>query len=242
MRLNSAVMSLLAWGLGMVPLGALAQPQVGATELARAKTLLEISRAVLTAEQFALLSGKLAAAESAVVELTSVARASQAVATAAESGAASASARIVTTGGRVLMGAADLLPLLILLLWPATAHAHGLEKEKPEVRAARLKAEEAIKELSLAAREVESERKAASPGISRMVTPVTTTPATASSMGSNSKMAKIYKREHETKRDALGTNKNLSKFDLCGCKDGRVVVKAHGCKGPIISSTDFVWK
>src|SRR5688572_33118157 len=98
MRLNSAVMSLLAWGLGLVPLGALAQPQVGATELARAKTLLEISRAQLTAEQFALLSGRLATAESAIVELTSVARASQVVATAAEGGAASASARIVTTG------------------------------------------------------------------------------------------------------------------------------------------------
>lgn len=36
------------------------------------------------------------------------------------------------------------------------------------------------------------------------------------------------------KGDELGTNKDLSKFDLCGCKDGRVVVKAHGCKGPVI--------
>lgn len=48
--------------------------------------------------------------------------------------------------------------------------------------------------------------------------------------------------EHEIKADELGTNKNLSKFDLCGCKDGRVVVKAHGCKGPIISVTNYRWK
>jgi RHS repeat-associated protein len=54
--------------------------------------------------------------------------------------------------------------------------------------------------------------------------------------------AGIRDREHEVKADELGTNKNLSKFDLCGCKDGRVVIKAHGCKGPIISVTDYRWK
>lgn len=54
--------------------------------------------------------------------------------------------------------------------------------------------------------------------------------------------AGIKGREHEVKADELGTNKNLSKFDLCGCKDGRVVVKAHGCRGPIISITGYRWK
>jgi uncharacterized protein RhaS with RHS repeats len=49
-------------------------------------------------------------------------------------------------------------------------------------------------------------------------------------------------REHEAKADALGTSKSLSLFDLCGCNDGRVVVKAHGCKGLIISETDYRWK
>jgi hypothetical protein len=67
MRFYSAAVSLLVWGFGMVPLGALAQPQVGATELARAKTLLESSRAEFTAEQFVLLSRKLAATESAPI-------------------------------------------------------------------------------------------------------------------------------------------------------------------------------
>lgn len=162
MRFYPAVASLLACGICMLPLGALAQPQVGATELARAKTLLEGSRAEFTAEQFALLSRKLAAAESATVEFTTVARANQAVVTVTESGAASASSRILTTGGRMLMGAAELLPLLIVL-WPATAHAPGLEEKEPKVSAARLEAEEAIKELSQAAREIEAERKAASP-------------------------------------------------------------------------------
>ena len=56
------------------------------------------------------------------------------------------------------------------------------------------------------------------------------------------KAAGIRGREHEVKSDELGTNRNLSKFDLCGCKDGRVVVKAHGCKGPVISVTDYRWK
>jgi hypothetical protein len=38
-------------------------PWIGATELARARTLLELSRAELTAEQLSLLSRRLAAAE-----------------------------------------------------------------------------------------------------------------------------------------------------------------------------------
>ena len=56
------------------------------------------------------------------------------------------------------------------------------------------------------------------------------------------RVAGLRGREHEVKGDELGTNKNLSKFDLCGCKDGRVVVKPHGCKGPVISVTGFRWK
>jgi len=38
------------------------------------------------------------------------------------------------------------------------------------------------------------------------------------------------------------TNKSLSMFDSCGCKDSRVVVKAHGCKGPIVAETGYRWK
>ena len=56
------------------------------------------------------------------------------------------------------------------------------------------------------------------------------------------KSAGIRGREHEVKEDALGSNKNLSKFDLCGCKNGRVVVKFHGCRGPVIEVTDYKWK
>jgi hypothetical protein len=56
------------------------------------------------------------------------------------------------------------------------------------------------------------------------------------------KKAGIYGREHQVKEDERGTSKNGSKFDLCGCKDGRVVLKAHGCKGPVISETDYKWK
>lgn len=54
--------------------------------------------------------------------------------------------------------------------------------------------------------------------------------------------AGIRGSEHQVKSDALQTNKNLSKFDLCGCTDGRVVVKFHGCKGPIIAQTEHTWK
>jgi len=162
MRINSAAAAaLVTCGLGLAPLGALAQPQVGATELARARMLLETSTAELSAEQFALLSRRLAAVEVAYMELTNVARASQAVATVAEGSTAAASAQATATGGRALLsGAAELLPLLILL-WPATAHAPGVKQETPEVRAARSKVEESLQKLAQAARQVESERAAA---------------------------------------------------------------------------------
>jgi hypothetical protein len=54
--------------------------------------------------------------------------------------------------------------------------------------------------------------------------------------------AGVLGREHEVKTDSLGTNRSLSLFDLCGCKDGRVVVKAHGCKGPIVAETGYRWR
>jgi hypothetical protein len=128
--------------------------------LARARTLLELSRAELTGEQFALLSRRLAAAEGAYVEFTTAARMGRAAAAATEAGAA-ASANATSTGGRALLGgAAELLPLL-LLVWPATAHAPGLRQETPELLAARRKVEANLKELAEAARQVESERAAA---------------------------------------------------------------------------------
>lgn len=160
MTASNVAARLVACALGVMPLGGLAQPQIGAMDLARARALLELSRAELTVEQFALLSRRLAAAETAYAELTTIARASQAVAAVTESGAA-ASARATATGGRALLGGvADLLPLL-LFIWPATAHAPGMKQETAEVRAARSKVEESLKELAVAARQVESERTAA---------------------------------------------------------------------------------
>ncbi|EAA7842855.1 RHS repeat-associated core domain-containing protein, partial [Salmonella enterica] len=51
------------------------------------------------------------------------------------------------------------------------------------------------------------------------------------------------KMEHSIKADVLLTNKNLSKYDLCGCNDGSVVVKEHGCKGKAIAGdTGYMWK
>lgn len=161
MRINLVVTtSLLACALIWAPSGVLAQPQVGATELARVRALLDTSRADFSAEQFSLLSSRLVAAESAYAELTTVARAGQGAA-AITSGGASASAEAVATRGRTLLGgAAELLPLL-LLIWPATAHAPGVTQDTPEVRAARRTVEEKLKELNQAARQVETERAAA---------------------------------------------------------------------------------
>lgn len=150
---------LLALVLCMAPHTALAQPQVGPAELARARTLLELSRAELTVEQFTLLSGRLAEAERAYAALTSVARASGQAAVALAEGGSAVGAEATATGGRALLsGVGELLPLL-LLLWPATAHAPGVQQETPDVRAARSKVEQRLKELAEAARQVESERK-----------------------------------------------------------------------------------
>lgn len=160
MRILSVAAPLLALVLCLAPHDALAQPQVGPAEFARAKALLERSRTELTAEQFALLSGRLAEAESAYAALTTVTRASGQAATAMAGGGSSVGVKATTTGSRVFLGGvAELLPLL--LLWPATAHAPGVRQESLDVRTARSKVEQRLKELAEAARRVESERKAA---------------------------------------------------------------------------------
>ncbi|MCO8648338.1 RHS repeat-associated core domain-containing protein, partial [Burkholderia multivorans] len=56
------------------------------------------------------------------------------------------------------------------------------------------------------------------------------------------KSAGIAGREHEVKQDWMGKKAKISRYDLCGCNDGRVVIKAQGCKGPIFSETEHMWK
>jgi len=133
-----------------------AQPQLGPTELARAKSLLDLYKAELSAEQYGLLSSKLAQTQQAYVELT--------VATGETAAAAAETATVVeavAAGGRaVLGGIADVLPLLIFV-YPSTAHAPGMKEEKPQVRAAKAKLEQNVKELAEATRKVEAEREAA---------------------------------------------------------------------------------
>jgi hypothetical protein len=164
MTVNAATLaSLLAVAFCVAPRDGKAQTQIGAAELTRARSLLQLSRAEFSAEQFALLSGRLAAAESAYAELTTVARAGQAAAAVTQGGAAAGAEATAATGRSLLGGAAELLPLL-LLVWPATAHAPGVKQEAPEVRAVRSKVEESLKALADAARQVESERKAAAAG------------------------------------------------------------------------------
>ncbi|HFK4581419.1 TPA: RHS repeat-associated core domain-containing protein, partial [Citrobacter sedlakii] len=54
--------------------------------------------------------------------------------------------------------------------------------------------------------------------------------------------AGIEKMEHSIKIEAVGRN-NISKFDLCGCNNGKVVIKEHGCKGKsIVDETEYKWK
>ncbi|EDW2795441.1 hypothetical protein H3N91_004423 [Salmonella enterica] len=63
------------------------------------------------------------------------------------------------------------------------------------------------------------------------------------------KKAEIFD-PHQVKRDWMGDRSNITKFDLCGCKDGRVVIKIKeigssknkDCKGDITSFTDYNWK
>ncbi|WP_171920766.1 RHS element core protein [Salmonella bongori] len=54
--------------------------------------------------------------------------------------------------------------------------------------------------------------------------------------------AGIEKMEHSIKIESVGRN-NISKFDLCGCNNGKVVIKEHGCKGKsIVDETEYTWK
>src|SRR5512146_2448173 len=132
----TSALSLLALVWCVVPDAGLAQPHLGMSELARAKSMLDLYRAQLSAEQYAQLSSRLAQTEQAYVELTTLTQAGgEAAVVATESGAV---ARAVSTGGRALIGGvAEVLPLL-LFVWPSTAYAPTLKDEKPEVRAARL--------------------------------------------------------------------------------------------------------
>src|SRR5512141_1814886 len=151
----TSALSFLALAWCVVPGAGLAQPQLGTSELARAKSMLDLHRAQLSAEQYVLLSSRLAQTEQAYVELTTLTAAGgEAAVVATESGAA---VQAVRTGGRALLGSvAEVLPLL-LFVWPSTAYA---PEEKPEVRAARLKLKQRLEDLTQAVRQVEEERGA----------------------------------------------------------------------------------
>jgi len=129
----TSALSFLAVVFCVVPDAGLAQPALDMSELARAKSMLELYRAQLSAEQYVLLSSRLAQTEQAYVELTMLTKAGgAAAAVVAESGALAETA--ATTGVRTLLGGvAEVLPLL-LFVWPSTAYA---PEEKPEARAAR---------------------------------------------------------------------------------------------------------
>ncbi|ECI0413638.1 hypothetical protein AH332_09915 [Salmonella enterica subsp. salamae] len=55
---------------------------------------------------------------------------------------------------------------------------------------------------------------------------------------------------HQVKKDWMGDGARISRFDLCGCKDGRIVIKTKvvganknmDCKGEIASPTEYNWK
>lgn len=150
---------LVACALVVLPRAGFAQTQQVPPELARARLLLERSRAELSSQQYALLSSRLAETEAAYAELVAAAQAAGEVV--AANGAASTA---VATGGRALLGGlAELLPAL-MIVWPATANAPGNKPEKPAVRAARSKLDESTKALAAAAQQVEAEQKAATSG------------------------------------------------------------------------------
>lgn len=56
------------------------------------------------------------------------------------------------------------------------------------------------------------------------------------------KKAGLKGKEHEVKYEWLGDRARISRYDLCGCRDGRVVIKAHKCKGPIVDVTEYKWR
>ena len=41
---------------------------------------------------------------------------------------------------------------------------------------------------------------------------------------------------HELKRAILGKNAPISRYELCRCKDGNIVIRNKGCTGPIIET------
>ncbi len=52
--------------------------------------------------------------------------------------------------------------------------------------------------------------------------------------------AGIEKMAHSIKIESVGRN-NISKFDLCGCDNGKIVIKEHGCKGKsLIDETEYM--
>src|SRR5262249_13398123 len=122
----------------------------------KAKSMLDLYRAQLSAEQYELLSARLTQTEQAYVELTTLTGV-EVAATASEVGAVTAA----RAGGQALLGSvAEALPLLIFF-WPATAHAPGMKVEKPEVRAAKAKLAKSVEELNAATRRVIDEQAAA---------------------------------------------------------------------------------
>jgi len=188
MRLAIVLMLLVSLAV-LAPGTARAQTQVGPAELARAKSLWELSRAELSAEQWLSLGRKLADAESAYAELTTVAEASSETALVeAEYGALTGTEAAISSS-RVVAGlssAAELLPLLVLF-WPATAHAPGMKHEPPAVQAARLKFEASLKDLSGAARQVQSQRAA---------TPSPSTPSTTAATPSHGEQTTLERCLH----------------------------------------------
>jgi hypothetical protein len=157
---RAAHVGLIPLALLLVPWAAVAQPQIGPSELARAKAVLDLYKAELSAQQYALLGSKLAQTQQAYGELSTLTEASAGAATAAAEGAGAAEAAM--TGGRAALGGViEALPLLLLVL-PATAEAPGMKEEKPQVRAARAKLDASAKELAQAVRQVEKELQAQS--------------------------------------------------------------------------------
>lgn len=120
---------------------ALAQAPIGKAELALAREKLERSKKDFSKEQWALLSGKLAEAEAALAELTA---------------AGGETAVVAAEGTATVWAALETLPML-LMLWPATAHAPGM-KESPAKRAARTKYEDKLRELAQTAQLIESQQ------------------------------------------------------------------------------------
>src|SRR3954468_14212830 len=88
----------LALALCLTPRASLAQPQLGSSELTQAKNLIDLYKAELSAEQYSLLSTRLAQTQQAYLELT--AASGEVTAVAAETGVA---AEVAASGGRAIL-------------------------------------------------------------------------------------------------------------------------------------------